>query len=200
MRTGLEVGLGAAHAARDNSVVRVRIRVFIVANDTWFCVIGQQPLPSVYIRWGADSRLDYRGRCLLAHHQRQVHRRVAVQPRDAIAWDAADGLEIASDEDFAVRLQRCRVHCERRAAGIKAGVNRAVRVQPRNAGSPRAAHRSELADGDLAIGLECDCVHSLIHVGIERCVERAIRVQPGDVVARSAVGHCECAADENLVV
>ena len=145
----------------------------------------------------------------------RVERAVGMQPADAVARRragaaATERREGAADQDLPVGLHRQGLDGTVRA-GIEARVERAVGVEPpdpvarRRAGAAAAERREVAADQDLPVGLHRQGVDDGVGARVEGGVERAVGVEPPDVVARRRAGpaaaqHREAAADQDLPV
>src|SRR5207253_1014322 len=77
--------------------------------------------------------------------------------------------------------------------GIKAGVDGAVGIQPRDAAARDGADTTATASGEissdqnLAVRLQCNSRDSIVRTGIEADVERAVGIESPDMLA------CGCA-------
>ena len=85
-----------------------------------------------------------------------------------IARRSADGGETAAEQNLAVGLHRdARDKTVR--TGIKARIQRAIGVQPRDVIARLAEHRAELTpDDDLAIGLYRANKYSVVNIEVKR--------------------------------
>jgi hypothetical protein len=124
-----------------------------------------------------------------------VQRPVGVEPGQAVARGAAHAREVAARHDAAVGLQQQGVDLRGQPAadvGIESRVDRAVRVETGEAvardrsGAVGLQGREIAADKDLAVRLQDQRPHRAVGTGIKRRVERAVRVDAGEVVARGA--------------
>ena len=135
------------------------------------------------------------------------------EPGDAVAGRcagaaAADGREVAAGEHLAVSFEREAPDDVVRAR-IERDVDRSVGIDPADLaawrGACAAAQAGEVAaDQDLPVRLKRDRIDVDARAGIEGRVERAVRVEPADAVARRRPGAAaepdEDAADEDLAV
>ena len=141
--------------------------------------------------------------------ERVVDRAVGIQPGDAIAGGAVERGEITRDDDFVVRLNGHGQHrIVRTGTGIEGGVQRTIRVQPRNARPVGAIdlgeHAADYAPpgevGDHLVGMEGDHVHRVVRTaaqpGEDGVVHRAIDVQHRDAIAGQPVHRGEVTANQ----
>ena len=190
---GVKVGVQCAVAVqpRDGAAHQAAVERVEVARDQHLAV-------------GLDRQGVDRVVCPGAGVKAGVQRAVTVQPRDAVAACAVDRGEVAPDERLAVGLDRHGIHQDiRPGAGVKAGVQRAIGVQPRDAIAPRAVDCGKVTpDQDLAVGLDRYSPYPAIRpsAGIKAGVQRAVTVQPGDAVAPRAIDRGEVAPDQHLAV
>src|ERR1043166_1741767 len=155
---------------------------------------------------------------------RRIESPIAIEPGDAGAGhthsrSSYDEEKLAHDDDFAVRLQDQLIDAPREsrsasavigpikrdsATGVETGVERAVTVEPRHGGRPaHPVHRmKKIRDEALAIWLENHIgdAHIGTHAGIQREVERPVRIQTRNVMARDAVDFGELPRDEQFPV
>ena len=134
--------------------------------------------------------------------ERRIHRPVRIQPRDQIAHGGVEDRERAADHGLAVRLER---HGEDRVvradAGIVRQVERAIRAKPRDAIPGDTANRLEITHGDdPAIGLHRHAADRGIGTaaGVEREIDRAIHIDPREILRRHAVEEIIRAAHDHL--
>ena len=122
------------------------------------------------------------------------------QPGHAAPGDALRLGERAAHENALAGVHRDGEHRVVEACtGIEREIQRAVRVQPRDARARHAVVGGEIAtDDDLAIRLKHYRIDRPVRAraGGERDVHRAIRRQPNDAVARRAVEERELARHE----
>ena len=140
-----------------------------------------------------------------ARIERQVERARRAQARDSVAGHAVDHGEFAAQDHFAVGLDFHRINRPvDPAAGIEAGVERPVGVEPRDVIPIRAVEGGEFArDHHLAV---VDPVRVQRHgphrsvrsvTGIEGGIHHPVGEQPGDVIPADAVERGETAADHD---
>ena len=124
--------------------------------------------------------------------ERGIERAVDIDPRDIVALrpiGRAIGLqrrEHAAQNDLAVALQ-CHGDDLLVGARVEPGVERAVRVEPRDAmpvhgrgGAARQHLREDAAKDNLAIGLHHDGRGRRIGMGGKPAVNRPVSIEPGD--------------------
>ena len=147
-------------------------------------------------RHGVNLRASVEGR-----HEGTVQHARRRESRDLRARHAVHLREETADDHVCVHVQRDGVNDVVRArAGVEARIQSAGRVQARDAVARRAIHHGERAGDDrLAIGLNRDREHRAIRpeerAAVGR-VQRTIRVQPREEIARGAAHHREGAADD----
>src|SRR5206468_10836577 len=89
------------------------------------------------------------------------------------------------------------------ATRVEGQVQGAVRIQAANALAVGVAEIIEITgEQNLAVGLEEQGINVAVSAGarVERLINRAVGVAPGDVVARSAGHGRELAADEDVAI
>src|SRR5690349_5168452 len=128
-----------------------------------------------------------------------VQAAVGIEPGDAAAWHAIVGREIPRQNYLPVARYRDREDKRVFVIGryylsfatgsrVKARVQAAVWVQPRDAIARSSLDGGEeTANHDLAIGLQGHEPNPVARAGDKAIVQRAIRVQPGDISARLTV-------------
>ena len=129
---------------------------------------------------------------------------ICVQPHDLLVELSAHVCERAPRQNLAVGLND-QLRYSMVWSGVERRVHRAIRVQPRNAGNGQPADVREVAaDQDLAVRLHRNRRHpgaeAVGGVGIERCVQRAIDIQPCKAVARLPRHLGEIAAQQQFAV
>ena len=136
--------------------------------------------------------------------ERRVRRAVVVHPGQEVVDRPVVSGEQAADEDLAATLDGDHAHGTVRAGAddVEARVHRPVGIEPdviSAVGEP--VERGEIAaDQHLAIGLDRHGIDGAVGpgAGIERCVERSVRVQPRHIVPHGAVERGEPAANDRL--
>ena len=133
-----------------------------------------------------------------------IHRACAGQPCETGSRRAVHRGECAADENLPAARERNRVHRSVRAGpGVEGCVERAVAVQPRDAGARRAVVKCEVAaDQNLAVRLQGHGAHGAVRARADReaHIHRAVRVHARDAVARHAIDCREKSADDDAPV
>ena len=142
----------------------------------------------------------YRDRIYVIVSPRQSVLKLAVQgavniePRDVVAAYAIDRGEVAPDEHLAITLHRNRTNDSTARSVVERAVKRSVRIE---------SHELPTADQHLAIALHRD--RKDWEVGprkslLKGAVQRAVRIEPRNMVSVHAIDHAEIAPDEHLAV
>ena len=136
--------------------------------------------------------------------ERRIHHPVGAEARDEVPRLAADGGEQPADQHAPIGLQRERVgRIVRATARIERGVQRAIRIQPRDARAVGAVdHREQAGHEHLAVRLQRQRPHGTVDpaLRVERRIEIAIHINAGDPVARDPVEIPEIPADDDLLI
>ena len=115
---------------------------------------------------------------------------------------AVDGRKIARDHQLAAGHRHHRLHTARLAHhGIESAVERTVGIEPRQQLACDTANTGEIAPGQHpTVGGDRHGQYTAIHARRQRGIQRAVRIQPGEVVAGSAMELPERAAEQNFSV
>ena len=139
-----------------------------------------------------------------ARTKRPVHRAKRRQLRQAAARHAAHRRKRAAHQDATRGPDRQRQHARVRArARIKRGIQRTIPIQPRQPRARRAVVGREItADENLAVGLNRDRPHQAIRARprVEQRINRAIRIQARDEVARGAIHQREQSTNQHPAI
>ncbi len=151
------------------------------------------------------NRSDRSGQCILGG-SRRIQRSVGVQPRKATTRLAGDRAEIASNNDFAVRLHGKREHASIYAEvrlPTKGFIHLAARMEASEIlDLPSTRLREGASHNDVATGLDDQRVHlSINSIRLrKRAIQRPVVIQSRNVVAHNPVDRAKAAADHDLSI
>ena len=140
--------------------------------------------------------------------ERGIHRAIHIQPRHMICRHAVDRGEIAADDDLAVGLHRERKHRAVRAqpARIERAVRGAVVIQTSDVMERHAVERRKAAAHENFPVRTGKCFRERIDrivragTGVKQTVQRAVLVQPRNMVIDHAVAVGEKSAEHHAAV
>ena len=141
----------------------------------------------------------------------RVHRAVGIETDNILPSLTVEGGEFTRDQDLSVRLDG---HRPDRAGGAQArvegSVQAAIRIEPRDPVALNAVvGRHQTADDNPATAVQRgagDAGQTLVNavsdsgLGVKAGVDRAVRIEAGDVIAIGAVVAGEVAADDGLII
>ena len=169
------------------------------------CAIDAGEFPSnQHLAIGLHGQAIHTAIGAIAGVEAGVQRTIGVQPRHAVAGRAVDVGKKPCHQHLAIGLQRQTVDLPvGTGAGMKAGISRAVGVQPNNTGVCAAVEQREKPrHHHLAVWLQRQAEHAAIGTGagVKAGVQRPIGVQSRNAVARAAIDVGEKPCDQHLAV